>query len=216
MSILSKLIAQDCNPHKLDAKRVVVLSSSVISVSIWVFNVINARNKSHQISKDNDITFTDKTEVKTKLESMSSVLGHLKAILKKTLGPKEYAYAFGIAATLVVRTMCDLWLIQNGTQIEAAIITADVSKLKSNLIDFFISMPVLAFVNNSLKYCINQLKLGLRYRLSLMLYNKYTTGLTYYRLNVLNNEVQNIDQLLTNDVEKFCTTIVDVYSNVSK
>ncbi|CAG2182038.1 unnamed protein product, partial [Oppiella nova] len=35
-------------------------------------------------------------------------------------------------------------------------------------------------------------------------------------LNVLNNEVQNIDQLLTNDVEKFCTTIVDVYSNVSK
>jgi hypothetical protein len=39
----------------------------------------------------------------------------------------------GIAISLVMRTMCDLWLIQNGTQIEAAIITADLTKLKSNI-----------------------------------------------------------------------------------
>src|SRR5687768_1624009 len=42
------------------------------------------------------------------------------------------------------------------------------------------------------------------------------TGLTYYRLNVLDSKCQNVDQLLTTDIEKFCNTIVDVYTNVSK
>ncbi len=38
-------------------------------------------------------------------------------------------------------------------------------------------MPILALVNNGLKYCINQLRLNLRYKLSVMLYNKYTDGI---------------------------------------
>ena len=46
--------------------------------------------------------------------------------------------------------------------------------------------------------------------------NRLDLGLNYYRINVLDNKCQNIDQLLTNDIEKFCDTIVDVYSNVSK
>ncbi|CAG2107768.1 unnamed protein product, partial [Medioppia subpectinata] len=216
MSILSKLLTQSSNGHKLSTKRALVLSSSLVSLAIWLINLIHIRTKSSLISGNNGIAYTDKTKTKTKMESMSKLLSHLKTILKKLLGAKEYVYVMGIATTLVVRTMCDLWLIQNGTQIEAAIITADISKLKSNLGDFIISMPIFALVNNTLKYCINELKLNLRYRLSLMLYNKYTNGLTYYRLNVLDNECQNIDQLLTNDVEKFCNTIVDVYSNVSK
>lgn len=45
----------------------------------------------------------------------------------------ECVYISGIAVSLVLRTLCDLWLIQNGTQIEAAIITADVQKLRSNI-----------------------------------------------------------------------------------
>lgn len=41
-------------------------------------------------------------------------------------------------------------------------------------------------------------------------------GLTYYRLNAVDNRLQNVDQLLTNDIDKFCSTLVDVYSNVAK
>lgn len=32
----------------------------------------------------------------------------------------------------------------------------------------------------------------------------------------LDNRVANADQLLTQDVEKFCNSVVDLYSNVSK
>lgn len=32
----------------------------------------------------------------------------------------------------------------------------------------------------------------------------------------LDNRIANADQLLTQDVEKFCNSVVDLYSNLSK
>ncbi|RWS05547.1 ATP-binding cassette sub-family D member 3-like protein, partial [Dinothrombium tinctorium] len=163
-----------------------------------------------------DFLYLAKSTDKAKPESMSKIISQLKSILKLIVGPKEYTYAFGVALALIMKTINDLWVINNGTQIEAAIITADMGKLKHNLGAFFLAMPTLALVNNFLKFCLDQLRLNLRYKLSLILYNRYVDGLTFYRLNSLDPSCQNIDQLLTSDVEKFCHTIVDVYSNVSK
>jgi len=50
---------------------------------------------------------------------------------------------------------------------------------------FMISMPTLALVNNGLKFCINQFRLGLRYRLSVMLYNKYIEGKLKEKMNTM-------------------------------
>ena len=41
-------------------------------------------------------------------------------------------------------------------------------------------------------------------------------GLTYYQLNAMDNKFKNVDQLLTYDVDRFCSTLVDVYSNIAK
>jgi ATP-binding cassette subfamily D (ALD) protein 3 len=35
-------------------------------------------------------------------------------------------------------------------------------------------------------------------------------------MNNLDNRISNADQLLTQDVEKFCNTLTDLYSNLSK
>lgn len=48
-------------------------------------------------------------------------------------------------------------------------------------------MPILAFVNNGLKYCSNQLRLSLRYRLSSLVYNKYIDGLNQLLIDLLFN-----------------------------
>lgn len=39
---------------------------------------------------------------------------------------------------------------------------------------------------------------------------------TYYKMNNLDNRISNPDQLLTTDVERFCSSITELYSNVSK
>ena len=39
---------------------------------------------------------------------------------------------------------------------------------------------------------------------------------TYYKMNNLDNRISNPDQLLTTDVVRFCSSITELYSNISK
>lgn len=41
-------------------------------------------------------------------------------------------------------------------------------------------------------------------------------GFTYYKMGNVDNRVVNPDQLLTQDVDRFCNSVVELYSNISK
>uniref|UniRef100_A0A8C1I2N3 ATP-binding cassette, sub-family D (ALD), member 3a n=1 Tax=Cyprinus carpio carpio TaxID=630221 RepID=A0A8C1I2N3_CYPCA len=118
---------------------------------------------------------------------------------------KETWYLFLIAVMLVTRTYCDVWMIQNGTMIERYLMDLDLKLLH-----------LIALVNNFLKLGLNELKLCFRVRLTKHLYDEYLKGYTYYKMGNLDNRIANADQLLTQDVEKFCNSVVDLYSNLSK
>uniref|UniRef100_A0A4W6EYG4 ATP-binding cassette, sub-family D (ALD), member 3a n=1 Tax=Lates calcarifer TaxID=8187 RepID=A0A4W6EYG4_LATCA len=128
----------------------------------------------------------------------------------------ETGYLILIAAMLVARTYCDVWMIQNGTMIESAIIGRSTKDFKTYLFSFIKFMPLIALVNNFLKLGLNELKLRCRERLTKKLYDEYLQGYTYYKMGNLDNRIANADQLLTQDVEKFCNSVVDLYSNLSK
>ena len=42
------------------------------------------------------------------------------------------------------------------------------------------------------------------------------SGFTYYKMSNLDNRISNADQLLTQDVERFCNSVGELYSNLSK
>ncbi|XP_059900548.1 ATP-binding cassette sub-family D member 3a isoform X1 [Gadus macrocephalus] len=128
----------------------------------------------------------------------------------------ETGYMVLIAVMLVTRTYCDVWMIQNGTMIESAIIGRSAKDFKTYLMGFLKFIPAIALVNNLLKLGINELKLRFRERLTQYLYDQYLQGYTYYKMGNLDNRISNPDQLLTQDVEKFCNSVVDLYSNLSK
>ncbi|XP_068565721.1 ATP-binding cassette sub-family D member 3a isoform X2 [Cebidichthys violaceus] len=129
---------------------------------------------------------------------------------------KETGYLILIAAMLVTRTYCDVWMIQNGTMIESGIISRDVSLFKKHFYSYISVIPGIALVNNFLKLGLYELKLRFRERLTKNLYDQYLQGFTYYKMGNLDNRIANADQLLTQDVEKFCNSVVDLYSNLSK
>ncbi|XP_022622498.1 ATP-binding cassette sub-family D member 3 isoform X2 [Seriola dumerili] len=129
---------------------------------------------------------------------------------------KETGYLILIAAMLVARTYCDVWMIQNGTMIESGIISRDMSLFKKHFYSYISVIPGIALVNNFLKLGLNELKLRFRERLTKSLYDQYLQGFTYYKMGNLDNRIANADQLLTQDVEKFCNSVVDLYSNLSK
>lgn len=99
-------------------------------------------------------------------------------------------------------------------------------------------------MNNVLRWSIGELKLSFRVNLSQHMYNQYLKlvsiylpdeieyysgiviqkkifilfcrGFTFYKMTNLDNRISNADQLLTNDIDKFCESVTDFYSNASK
>uniref|UniRef100_A0A8D0AL38 ATP-binding cassette, sub-family D (ALD), member 3a n=1 Tax=Sander lucioperca TaxID=283035 RepID=A0A8D0AL38_SANLU len=104
----------------------------------------------------------------------------------------------------------------NGGEYNFAIIGRSTKDFKAYLFSFIKFMPLIALVNNFLKLGLYELKLRFRERLTKHLYDQYLEGFTYYKMGNLDNRIANADQLLTQDVEKFCNSVVDLYSNLSK
>lgn len=88
--------------------------------------------------------------------------------------------------------------------------------LQRAIVDIAVMMFPMSFVNNSLKYMISRLKILMRRRLSMHFHDKYLSTNTFYKVSNLDSRIRNIDQLLTVDIERFCSSLADLYSNISK
>ncbi|XP_006825744.1 ATP-binding cassette sub-family D member 3-like [Saccoglossus kowalevskii] len=128
----------------------------------------------------------------------------------------ETGYVILIAIMLIARTYCDVWMISNGTAIESAIIGRDVKLFRYYLFKFIYAMPAVSISSLFIQFGLNMLKLRFRQRLTDHFYDKYLRGNTYYKMTNLDNRISNADQLLTQDTEKYCNSVVDLYSNLSK
>nr|CAD7431339.1 unnamed protein product [Timema monikensis] len=120
-----------------------------------------------------------------------------------------------------------------------AIVNMNAKVFRRKILLFALAMPFIALVNNVLKptnICAKKLlsKLTVQFfsrqfqdtfpkEVVCVLYTETTKmtktvnrGFTYYKMSNLDNRIANADQLLTTDVDKFCETVTDLYSNISK
>ncbi|XP_015759673.1 PREDICTED: ATP-binding cassette sub-family D member 3-like [Acropora digitifera] len=132
----------------------------------------------------------------------------------KTLPPAGYLTL--VALSLIARTYCDVWMINNSTATERSIISGDHADFRKNLTEFVFALPFISVINQLMKLGLNELKLRFRARLTKHLYGQYLNSFTFYRMSNLDNRIANADQLLTQDVDKFCNSLAELYSNVSK
>ncbi|XP_068630883.1 ATP-binding cassette sub-family D member 3 [Battus philenor] len=200
--------------------------AATAAISAWLIkNSIKPSNKKYtrpgEISPDERVQYMIKEKGKKSPKAQVDArffaeLNTLWKIMVPGLWSKESGLMVLIALSLVSRTMCDLWLIQHTTLVEGSIITMNHKEFKRLVGQIFLAMPLISVVNNVLKWSIGEVKLRLRTNLSLHLYQKYLQGFTYYQVTNLDNRISNADQLLTTDIDKFCDTVIDLYSNISK
>ncbi|XP_060801044.1 ATP-binding cassette sub-family D member 3 [Amyelois transitella] len=197
------------------------------ALSAWCiknyFNSSKSKNVSRvtKLSPEEQIQYMikerDKKGPKAKVDARFwAELKLLWKIMFPGLWSKESGLMVLIAFSLISRSMCDLWLIQHTTLIEGSIITMNLPNFKRFLTQLFIAMPMISLVNNVLKWSIGEAKLRIRTNLTLHMYQQYLKGFTYYQVTNLDNRIANADQVLTTDIDKFCETIIDLYSNISK
>lgn len=98
----------------------------------------------------------------------------------------------------------------------STIVTADRKKFNRRLLDYLLALPVIAIVNNVIRYSVGELKIQLRSNLTNRIYQEYLEKFIYYRLTNLDSRIINADQLLTADVDKFCECVTELYCNIIK
>ncbi|XP_060778095.1 ATP-binding cassette sub-family D member 3a isoform X2 [Neoarius graeffei] len=204
------------------SKYLTAKNSSIAGGVLLVLYLLKQRRRSSRLNRkgSSDLILSDEKDPKKDRAAVDRVffarVTRILQIMIPRIFCKESWYLILIAVMLVARTYCDVWMIQNGTMIESAIIGRATKDFKKYLFNFMRVMPVIALVNNFLKLGLNELKLCFRERLTKHLYEEYLKGYTYYKMGNLDNRIANADQLLTQDVEKFCNSVVDLYSNLSK
>uniref|UniRef100_A0A8D8U9R3 ATP-binding cassette sub-family D member 3 n=1 Tax=Cacopsylla melanoneura TaxID=428564 RepID=A0A8D8U9R3_9HEMI len=201
-----------------------VTGAATVSLLLWILKRRRAQaqkaidRKSLQ-KQDIQYVIGEKSTQKIKAQVDGEFFRQLHAILKiivPGVTSAEFGFLVLVAASLVARSLSDIWMIQNGTMVETAIVNMDKELFKKRLLYFFAGMPIISVVNNVLKWSIGELKLRLRTRLTYHLYNDYLRGFTYYKISNLDNRIANPDQLLTADLDKFCDMFADLYSNICK
>ncbi|KAK3806456.1 MAG: ABC transporter transmembrane region 2-domain-containing protein [Benniella sp.] len=134
-----------------------------------------------------------------------------------SLASKE-AGLLGILATiLIARTWLDVWFSGLNGAVVKAIVSRDRKKfIAKAVIEFGLMMWPMSIVNNSLKLTISALALSFRERLTKFAHNQYLDGITFYKVSNIDNRIQNADQLLTQDIDKFADNLSHLYSDIAK
>ncbi|XP_034248545.1 ATP-binding cassette sub-family D member 3 [Thrips palmi] len=206
------------NLSKLGTSRTVVAVSST-AVMLWLLRQLTKSSKNKKLNPNEIQYLIGEKKAKSKAQVDAVFFAQLRKLLKIIIPgwfSAESSFCVLIAASLVARSFCDIWMIQNATLVETAIVSMDKTQFRNRLLVFFAGMPLISVVNNTLKWSLGELKLRMRTRLTHHLYDQYLRGFTYYKINNLDSRIANADQLLTQDVDKFCDSVTDLYSNISK
>nr|CAH0104015.1 unnamed protein product [Daphnia galeata] len=219
--VLSKLVSKSPSFLSSILGKPIAVTGGGLALLLWLASV-HRTNQNRRAAAAERIQYVINEKNKRSAEKVAidgtfikRIAAILRIIIPGVFSP-EAGFMILVAAALVARSSCDIWMIQNSTSIESAIIGRNFPLFKSYVIQFIAAMPMISMVNNVLKLGLDELKLRFRTRLTRHLYDQYLKDFTYYKMNNLDNRISNPDQLLTTDVERFCSSITELYSNISK
>lgn len=177
---------------------------------------VRTADQTASAARDSEDTASEKYVAKVDMQ-FAMQLWHFIRICIPRPPSREFGALATVAALLAARSWLDLWASSNGGHVVKAIVGRDKKAfVKRAVIDIAFMMFPMAFVNNSLRYMISRLKVLMRRRLSLYFNDKYLSSNTFYKVSNLDSRIRNVDQLLTVDIDRFCTSVADLYSNISK
>ncbi|XP_014087753.2 ATP-binding cassette sub-family D member 3 [Bactrocera oleae] len=207
---------------KITQNQSAIVGVAGVSAALWIIAYGKMSSKRRKPGYEDKIQYTiaEKKEKKGGKAHVNAVFFKQLRQLLPILVPRFWSVESGllllVAASLIGRSVSDIWMIQNATVVESTIIHMNKDKFKSALVKYLAALPMISVVTNVLKWSLGELKLRFRTNLTHHLYNQYLSGYTYYKMSNLDNRIANADQLLTTDIDKFCESATDLYSNISK
>jgi len=129
---------------------------------------------------------------------------------------KEMALLAAQTLFLVARTVTSVYVARLDGYIVKSLVSAEYRNFMWGLLYWVLIAFPATYINSMIKYLTNKISIAFRTRLVTHIHNLYLTGNTFYAVANLDSRVENADQLITQDVNKFCRAISELYCNLAK
>eukprot|EP01128_Nolandella_sp_AFSM9_P003098 TRINITY_DN1357_c0_g2_i3.p1 TRINITY_DN1357_c0_g2~~TRINITY_DN1357_c0_g2_i3.p1 ORF type:complete len:415 (+),score=93.33 TRINITY_DN1357_c0_g2_i3:84-1328(+) len=130
---------------------------------------------------------------------------------------RESLTALCLASALIGRTFMTLVIAGNMGRSLKYLTARDWESLWRNMGQFIIITVPTAMLNASLRFFTGELELNIREKITKRVHTLYMQRMNYYWANKVGKQkLENADQLIAEDVQKFSQTLAEVYSQVLK
>ncbi|KAJ3094476.1 hypothetical protein HDU97_008026 [Phlyctochytrium planicorne] len=117
---------------------------------------------------------------------------------------------------LILRTYLSVVVARLDGMLVRDLIAADPNSFVRSLGYWFLIAIPATYTNSMIKYLQSKLAINVRTELTDYVHKLYTENRTYYKAVNLDNRIDGADQLITTDINRFCTALASLYSNVGK
>ncbi|CAK9436498.1 uncharacterized protein LODBEIA_P10560 [Lodderomyces beijingensis] len=143
------------------------------------------------------------------------------AIIWRILIPKFYCKNTSLLLSqcffLIFRTWLSLLVAKLDGQIVKNLIAANGRKFSRDLIYWLLIAFPASYTNAAIKYLDQRLALGFRTNITRYIHDMYLDKvMAYYKIELNSGDIQNIDQYITDDVTKFCSSLSNLFSSMGK
>ncbi|KAJ3373461.1 hypothetical protein HDU91_000076 [Kappamyces sp. JEL0680] len=119
-------------------------------------------------------------------------------------------------AFLVLRTYLTVVVARIDGRLVKELVAGEGKAFLRTLAAFMtIALPA-TYTNSMIRYLQSKLALALRTKLTSHVHKLYMNHNTYYKAINLDNRIDGADQLITTDINRFCTALANLYSNLGK
>lgn len=139
----------------------------------------------------------------------------LKIVIPNWTSPVVFDLV-SMSGLFIIRTILSIYIAEVNGKIVKSIISYNQSsflKYIGNLV--LLALPA-SFINSQLDFHNKKIALKLRQRLNEYFHGLYVKDMIYYQMINLDSRINNPDQRMTQDIQKWASTMSDLYSNLAK
>lgn len=163
----------------------------------------------------NNKNINNKSKVHVDKQFFKNLIRLLKVCIPKVLGREVFSLVI-LTFSMAARTLLSISFSEITSQIVKSIVKNDLTEFLINIIILgALSLPG-SFINSLLEYLNKKLAIYLRENLANFYQSRLLEDMCYYKITNLDSRIKNPDQIFSSDIDKFATTLSNLYSNFTK
>eukprot|EP00331_Platyophrya_macrostoma_P025673 CAMPEP_0176441468 /NCGR_PEP_ID=MMETSP0127-20121128/21214_1 /TAXON_ID=938130 /ORGANISM="Platyophrya macrostoma, Strain WH" /LENGTH=645 /DNA_ID=CAMNT_0017826249 /DNA_START=246 /DNA_END=2183 /DNA_ORIENTATION=- len=190
------------------------LSVSVLVIILYLVKLRFSKTKTPELHTKAPLP-KKKSKGNVDMIFLKRILGLLKIVIP-SWKTKEVLDLSLLTVLLVVRTFLSIYISSINGRIVKAIVELDFNLFIRRIFSLAMCAVPASFVNSYLDYLTKIIALGFREKLTAYFHNNYINDKIFYQVSNLDSRVPNPDQRLTQDIEKWATSLSNLYSNFTK